>query len=223
MTDGQAPPLRLLAVCQVDAIGPPERALLLAVQQLAEHGWGATVTTPGLDTDGKRPDGLDASLRWEPLELGGLSHGAGARAVASWPRAWRLAREHDLVYLNGSVAGRLLPALRGRATALHVHDAVRRVPRHWLGADIVLADSPSSGVLLDPLEVHVVGSPVPLDGARSGDDVQMVALPTYAESLDALLRAAVGHHRRGTEGTARSGARLSARTRRGGSRRRESS
>lgn len=206
MSDPQAPAqLRLLAVCQVDAIGPPEQALLLTLDQLRAHGWDVTVTTPGLENDGGRPPEIDASVRWEPLELGGLSHGAGARAVGSWPRAWRLAREHDLVYLNGSVAGRLLPALRGRATALHVHDAVRRVPRHWLGADLVLADSRSSGVLLDPLEVHVVGSPLPLDSARSGEDVAAVTLDEYAASLDLLLRAAVGHHRRGSERGARTG------------------
>lgn len=222
MTDG-ATPLRLLAVCQVDTIGPPEQALLQALDQLTAHGWETTVTTPGLETGGERPDGIDGSVRWEPLELGGLNHGAGARAVASWPRAWKLAREHDLVYLNGSVAGRLLPALRGRATALHVHDAVRRVPRHWLGADLVLADSRSSGVRLDPLEVHVIGSPIPLEDARSGEDVEIRALPEYTESLDALLRAAVGHHRRGSEGVARSGSRRAARTRRGASGRQESS
>jgi len=216
MTDTPVP-LRLLAVCQVDAVGPPEHALLSTLEELAARGWQATVTTPGLENDGARPAAIDAALRWEPLELGGLAHGAGARAVASWPRAWRLAREHDLVYLNGSVAGRLLPALRGRATALHIHDAVRRVPRHWLGADVVLADSRSSGVLLDPLEVHVVGSPLGLDDARSGADVEIITLADYAESLDALLRAAVGHHRRGSEGAARAGARRAARTPRGAS------
>jgi glycosyltransferase involved in cell wall biosynthesis len=95
--------------------------------------------------------------------VGGLAHGAGARAVASWPRARRLAREHDITYLNGTVAGRLLPGLRSRATVLHVHDIVDRVPRHWQGADLVLADSRAVASRLDPLEIHVVGLPMELD------------------------------------------------------------
>ena len=51
--------------------------------------------------------------------------------MASWPRALRLAQRYDVVYLNGTVCGRLLPALRGVRTVLHVHDMVDRVPRHW--------------------------------------------------------------------------------------------
>ena len=68
-----------------------------------------------------------------------------------------------MTYLNGTVAGRLLPALRGHATVLHVHDIVDRVPRHWHGADLVLADSKAVGARLDPLDVHVIGCPVELD------------------------------------------------------------
>ncbi len=45
----------------------------------------------------------------------------------------------DVLYLNSTVCGRLLPALRGAKTVLHVHDMVTRVPRHWAGADLVLA------------------------------------------------------------------------------------
>jgi hypothetical protein len=81
---------------------------------------------------------------------------------------------------------------------------VRRVPRHWLSADVVLADSRSSGVRLDPLEIHVVGSPLQLDAARSGDDVELVDAAAYAERLDTLLRGAVSHHMRGSERRARS-------------------
>jgi glycosyltransferase involved in cell wall biosynthesis len=46
---------------------------------------------------------------------------------------------------------------------LHVHDIVDRVPRHWHGADLVLADSKAVGARLDPLDVHVIGCPVELD------------------------------------------------------------
>lgn len=173
---------RMLAVCQVEDFGPPELGLIDALTRLCRRGWQITVTTP---TD--RPAGLPDDFGWAALELGGLAHGAGARAVASWPRARRLAREHDLVYLNGSVAGRLIPALRTRPVVLHIHDMVRRVPRHWLNADLVLADSRSAGIVLDPLEVHVVGSPVAVDEARSGADTVQIPPAEYAELLHGLL------------------------------------
>ena len=48
--------------------------------------------------------------------------------MASWPRALRLAQRFDVVYLNSTVCGRLLPALRGVRSVLHVHDIVDRVP-----------------------------------------------------------------------------------------------
>lgn len=152
--------MRLLAVCQVDRPGGPENGLLRLLRRLRDRRWEITLTSPGIGDDVAL---ARAGFRWEPLEVGGLAHGAGARAVASWPRARRLAREHDITYLNGTVAGRLLPALRGRSTALHVHDIVDRVPRHWRVADLVLADSRACGARLDPLDVHVVGCPVELE------------------------------------------------------------
>lgn len=155
--------MRLLAVCQVDRPGGPEIGLLRLLDRLDAYGWDIRITSPGL-----APTPLaDAGWPWEPLEVGGLAHGAGARAVASWPRARRLAREADVTYLNGTVAGRLLPALIGRATVLHVHDIVRRVPRHWQGADLVLADSQAVAARLAPLDVHVVGCPVELAPPRA--------------------------------------------------------
>jgi glycosyltransferase involved in cell wall biosynthesis len=149
--------MRLLAVCQVDRPGGDEIGLLHLLRRLGARGWDVTLTSPG---EGPL---AQAGFRWEQLEVGGLAHGAGARAVASWPRARRLSREHDVTYLNGTVAGRLLPALRNHATVLHVHDIVDRVPRHWHGADLVLADSKAVGARLDPLDVHVIGCPVELD------------------------------------------------------------
>ena len=95
--------------------------------------------------------------------MGGLGHGEGARAVASWPRALRLAQRFDVVYLNSTVCGRLLPALRGVRSVLHVHDIVDRVPRHWAQADVVLADSQAVADRLDGLDAHVVYCPIELD------------------------------------------------------------
>lgn len=154
--------MRLLAVCQVDRPGGPEIGLLRLLRRLDAHGWEIALTSPGT---APAPELAEAGWPWEPLEVGGLEHGAGARAVASWPRARKLSRDADVTYLNGTVAGRLLPALRGHATVLHVHDIVDRVPRHWHGADLVLADSKAVGARLDPLDVHVIGCPVELDPA----------------------------------------------------------
>jgi glycosyltransferase involved in cell wall biosynthesis len=154
--------MRLLAVCQVDRPGGPEIGLLRLLRRLHDRGWQVALTSPGLE-----PTPLaDQGWPWEAVEVGGLAHGAGARAVASWPRARRLSRDADITYLNGTVAGRLLPALRGHTTVLHVHDIVARVPRHWHGADLVVADSRAVGGRLDPLDVNVVGCPVELDPPR---------------------------------------------------------
>jgi glycosyltransferase involved in cell wall biosynthesis len=151
--------MRLLAVCQVDRPGGPEIGLMRLLHRLEARGWDIAITSPGTE-----PTPLaDAGWPWEALEVGGLAHGAGARAVASWPRARRLSRDYDITYLNGTVAGRLLPALRNHATVLHVHDIVQRSPRHWQGADLVLADSRAVGGRLDPLDVHVIGCPVELE------------------------------------------------------------
>lgn len=107
----------------------------------------------------------DAGLPIVRLALGGLDRGAVARsrAAASFPRARRLAAQHDLVYLNGTVAGRLLPALAGRRSVLHVHDIVERVPRFWSLANAVLADSAAVAERLPGLPSHVVYCPVELD------------------------------------------------------------
>ena len=152
--------MRLLAVCQVDRPGGPEIGLLRLLRRLQARGWAIALTSPGAAPPAEF---AATGWPWEELEVGGLEHGAGARAVASWPRARRLSRDADITYLNGTVAGRLLPALRGHTTVLHVHDIVDRVPRHWHGADLVLADSKAVGARLDPLDVHVIGCPVELD------------------------------------------------------------
>ncbi len=146
---------RLLAVCAVSHPGGAEIGLLRLLERL--DGWEAALTVPAagpLERTG-RPV--------HRLGVGGLASGAGARAAASWPRARRLARDADVVYLNGTVCGRLLPALRGSRTVLHVHDLVDRVPSHWRSADLVLADSRAVADRLDGINAHVVHCPVVLD------------------------------------------------------------
>ncbi len=145
-------------MCAVAHPGGAEIGLLRLARRLLARGHELTLTTPA-------PGPLDdAGLPVRRLDLGGLGRGAGARAVASWPRARRLSRDADLVYLNATVCGRLLPALAGRRTVLHVHDIVDRVPRIWSLANAVLADSGAVAERLRPrLDAHVVYCPVELD------------------------------------------------------------
>jgi glycosyltransferase involved in cell wall biosynthesis len=111
----------------------------------------------------------DAVLRaghgWRAMPVGGLARRDGARALAAWPRVRRMAGDADIVYLNGGVSGRLLPALVGaRArSVLHVHDLVERVPPFWRLAGVVLADSAAVADRLPGLGAHAVGCPVDLD------------------------------------------------------------
>lgn len=154
---------RILAVAAVDQPGGAETTLLRLLIGLRERGWQVTLATPG---DGPlRAAGESAGHRCVPLPVGGLAAGAGARAVASWPRARRLASAADVVYLNGTVCGRLLPALvRARARpVLHVHDIVARAPRFWGLADVVLAASGAVAERLAPISSHVVYGPVESD------------------------------------------------------------
>jgi glycosyltransferase involved in cell wall biosynthesis len=153
--------VRILAVCAVAHPGGAEIGLLRLARRLLARGHVLTLATPAagpLD---------DAGLPVVRLALGGLQRGAGARAAASFPRARRLAAGHDLVYLNGTVSGRLLPGLAGRRTILHVHDIVDRVPRFWSRADAVLADSAAVAARLPGLHAHVVYCPVELDVAQA--------------------------------------------------------
>ena len=151
--------MRILAVCAVAHPGGAEIGLLRLAKRLLARGHVLTLATPAagpLD---------DAGLPVVRLALGGLDRGAGARAAASFPRVRKLAAAHDLVYLNGTVSGRLLPGLTGRRTILHVHDIVDRVPRFWSRADAVLADSGAVADRLPGLRAHVVYCPVELDVA----------------------------------------------------------
>lgn len=167
--------MRLLAVSPVDEPGGAEIGLLRLAHRLRDRGWDVTLTSPG-------DEGAiaQAGFPHEVLDCGGLAAGAGARAVASWPRARRLAKAHDVTYLNGTVCGRLLPALRGRRTVLHVHDMVDRVPRHWAQADVVLADSQAVAERLDGLDAHVVFCPIELDPPRRPAPWQRDGRPVVA-------------------------------------------
>jgi len=149
--------VRILAVCAVAHPGGAEIGLLRLARRLTARGHELTLATPG-------PGPLDdAGLPVVRIALGGMQRRAGTRAALSWPRARRLTRDADVVYLNGTVSGRLLPALAGRRTVLHVHDIVARAPRFWSRADAVLADSQAVADRLPRLAAEVVYCPVELD------------------------------------------------------------
>ena len=164
--------VKLLAVNAVDHPGGAEVGLLRLVARLRERDWEVTLTSPH---EGALSE---AGYPWLRLDVGGLGQGEGARAVASWPRALRLAQRFDVVYLNSTVCGRLLPALRGTHAVLHVHVLVDRIPRHWHRADVVLADGPEIAERLDGLPARVVVPPDPDDPA---------ALDEYAQRVAALI------------------------------------
>jgi glycosyltransferase involved in cell wall biosynthesis len=153
---------RIAGITPVDHPGGAETALLRLLSRLAARGWQVTLTTPGegpLADEARR-----AGYEWRALPLGGLARGAGATAIRSFPAARRLAREHDVVYLNGTVCGRLLPALPAAPVrVLHVHDMVRRVPRFWRRADVVLADSQAVADRFRGIDPEVVFVPVDPD------------------------------------------------------------
>jgi glycosyltransferase involved in cell wall biosynthesis len=154
---------RLLAIAAVDHPGGAEIHLLRLLSGLATRDWTITLTTPGHGP--LREEARRAGYDWQALGVGGLAAGTGARAVASWPTARSLARKNDVVYLNGTVCGRLLPALPSGAArrVLHVHDMVSRVPGFWRRADVVLADSGAVAARLRGLRAEVVYGPVDPD------------------------------------------------------------
>ncbi|WP_249011751.1 glycosyltransferase family 4 protein [Conexibacter sp. DBS9H8] len=161
------PPGRLLGVNPVDHPGGAETTLLRLTRGLAGRGWRVTLTTPG---GGLLADAaLSAGLEWTPLPTGGLGRREGAGALRGYRALRRLAVDADVVYLNGAVCGRLLPALTGRrvVTVLDVNDMVGRVPGFWRRATLLLADTEAIARRLrelDPcLQPRVVGVPVDLD------------------------------------------------------------
>jgi glycosyltransferase involved in cell wall biosynthesis len=158
---------RLVAVAAVDHPGGAETTLLRLLGGLRDRGWAVTLTTPGHGP--LRDQALSAGLEWAPLPLGGLPGGQGAAALRSFPAAYRLARGADVVYLNGGVPGRVLPAVAAGRTGsapraiLHIHDMVARVPPFWRLADVVLAASGAVAERMPSLRPQVVYGPVDPD------------------------------------------------------------
>jgi glycosyltransferase involved in cell wall biosynthesis len=154
---------RLLAITPVDEPGGAEIHLLRLLAGLRPRGWEITLTTPGGGS--LREAALEAGYGWAAVGLGGLTRGSGARALLSFKPVRRLARAANVVYLNGGVCGRLLPALPsgGARRILHLHDLVTRTPGFWRRADRVLADSGAVAARVPDLNAEVVYGPVDPD------------------------------------------------------------
>jgi glycosyltransferase involved in cell wall biosynthesis len=109
---------RVLAVAQSANRGGAELALLRIAERLPELGFDVELAAPGRDA-------------LHRLEVGGLEPGAWPRALASWPRARRLARRFDLVLLNGIVTQRLAPAMTDATLVPYIHELSDSRPRAW--------------------------------------------------------------------------------------------
>jgi glycosyltransferase involved in cell wall biosynthesis len=138
---------RVLAVAQARELGGAEYGLLRIARRLPDLGFEVELTVPGPGPLERRA--REAGIATHELAVGALRAGAWPRAAAAWPRARALARRlaPDLVYLNGTVAQRLAPALRGPPIVPHLHDLLPRAPRpwrsrgFWRAVPVVLCDS----------------------------------------------------------------------------------
>jgi glycosyltransferase involved in cell wall biosynthesis len=123
--------LRVLAIAQAGEPGGAELALLRLVPALAAEGVELELAIPAEGTVARR--GRELGLRVHELPVGPLRRGGWPRAVLTWPRAHALVRRvrPDVVWLNGVVPQRLVPALGKTPTMLHLHDLVERPPAQW--------------------------------------------------------------------------------------------
>ena len=123
--------LRVLAVAQAAEPGGAELALLRLARPLADEFVDLEIAVPGYG--GVARGVRDAGLPLHELPFGPLRRGGWPRAVLAWPRARQLVRRvrPEVVWLNGIVPQRLVPALGGAPVVLHLHDLVEHTPRQW--------------------------------------------------------------------------------------------
>ena len=177
-------PARVLAVGQSTVLGGAEQGLLRVSRRLPAHGFEVEVASPG-------PGPLEEAARAAAIEthrlpVGSLDAGGWRGALPGMPRAWRLARRGGfaLVWLNGTVAQRLAPALAGPQLVPHVHDLLERTPRPWRSArfwaraQVLLCDSRavaerSRALGAPPDRLRVVHCPV--------DPVERAERPAWAD------------------------------------------
>jgi glycosyltransferase involved in cell wall biosynthesis len=126
--------LRALAIAQAAEPGGAELALLRLVPALAREGVELQLAVPadGGVARAARAHGVPVHT----LPLGPLRRGGWPRAVAAWPRARGLVRRvrPEVVWLNGVVPQRVVPALGGAPALLHLHDLLEHRPGQWRSA-----------------------------------------------------------------------------------------
>ena len=140
-------PARVLAIAQATELGGAEYSLLRNAQLLPGHGFHVEITVPG--EGGLAAAAREAGVGVHHLSVGELTAGRWSGAALAVPRARRLARAiaPHLVWLNGTVAGRLAPALTSHTLVPQVHDFPPRAPRpwrsarFWRAAPVVMCDS----------------------------------------------------------------------------------
>ena len=126
--------LCVLAVAQASELGGAELALLRLAPALADEDVELELAVPADGGVARRAREL--GLPVHELPIGPLRRGGWPRAVLAWPRARALIRklEPDVVWLNGIVPQRIVPALGGKPAMLHLHDLLARRPSQWRGA-----------------------------------------------------------------------------------------
>ncbi len=123
--------LRVLAVAQAAEAGGAELALLRLVPALAAEQVEVELAVPADGGVARRGRALGVHVH--DLPIGPLRRGGWPRALLAWPRAHSLARRlsPDVVWLNGVVPQRLVPAFRGTPAMLHLHDLLEHSPAQW--------------------------------------------------------------------------------------------
>jgi glycosyltransferase involved in cell wall biosynthesis len=126
--------LSALAIAQAAEPGGAELALLRLAPALAREGVEVELAVPR-DGGVARAAG-ERGLTVHTLPIGPLGRGGWPRAVIAWPRARALVRPRrpDVVWLNGTVPQRIVPALGGVPALLHLHDLLEHRPGQWRSA-----------------------------------------------------------------------------------------
>ena len=123
--------LRVLAVAQAAEPGGAEHALLRLGPPLADQGVELELAVPA--DGGVARAARELGMRVHELPIGSLRRGGLARAVLGWPRARTRMRSigPDVVWLNGVVPQRIVPALGATPAMLHLHDLLDHRPLQW--------------------------------------------------------------------------------------------
>ena len=123
--------LRALAVAQAAEAGGAELALLRLAGPLAAEGVEIELAVPA--EGGVARAAREQGLPVHRLPVGPLTRGGWPRAVLAWPRARALVLRvrPDVVWLNGVVPQRLVPALGRVPVMLHLHDLITHRPPQW--------------------------------------------------------------------------------------------